>query len=591
MAVLLLFCTVHHCITGLTPSDAGLEDGILPITSKIQIRVTLFFNMRNASHVETVFDQHKDMHTHLISISALPGALEDLGIRLTAEEVSVLFDTSDADENGGLDLQDFMRAIKYPGKVEQWADSLPLSRLLAHCLSFKEGDDPLREVSRLSSDELRASANAYGESVQTILADALGELKKCFAEMDRMAASEASSKFQIFRMSSGSVEDFHSGLHGRVGENSAPAIDSSQLVCAAPLRHACAAGDPHPNLSKGMEEEHCVKACCDDEFVSSNYGVRTTPRKEFEIATGRRACPPEDMLDKKGLKVRDVRPIQELKGLKLAQKAGLTEDEIVAVVRPHPMLALFFCSLRVFFVAHCRRFAVLTEAACEQVLYTGPMFQVLRHSVSPLSSRPLAFLAAMIALPSSSATPYISLVPALLAACRPLRAATPSRAVTRRPRRAGVQRDPAAAPRGRVRPVPRGGQPVRDDDPHPRVGRHQDRAGHAAAVGAGALQGARGAHGAARLLLPRRRQRLPRLRRVGLPQHHLGQGRRRRGPPAPRAPGRRHAPRTLVVQSVQSSRVGTGPGLTRAGPFRSAYPAQPPTLMPFCAGAAGRTAR
>jgi hypothetical protein len=102
------------------------------------------------------------------------------------------------------------------------------------------------------------------------------------------------------------------------------------------------AGHPHPNLSKGMEEEHCVMAGCDDEFVSSNYGVRTTPRKEYEIATGRRACPPEDMLDKKGKKVRDVRPIAELKRLKLVQRAGLEDVEIVAVVRPQP----FFCSLR-----------------------------------------------------------------------------------------------------------------------------------------------------------------------------------------------------------------------------------------------------
>jgi hypothetical protein len=89
-----------------------------------------------------------------------------------------------------------------------------------------------------------------------------------------------------------------------------------------------------------MEEEHCIKAGCNDEFISSNYGVRTTPSKEYEIATGRRELPPEDMLDKKGRKVRTVRRIEELKRLKLAQKAGLTEEEIIAVVRPHPMLAM-----------------------------------------------------------------------------------------------------------------------------------------------------------------------------------------------------------------------------------------------------------
>jgi hypothetical protein len=195
--------------------------------------------MRNVSHVKQVFDQHKDEHTNLVSPIALPGALIDLEISLTKEEIAIVFETSDMDDNGGLDEKEFTKAVKYPGKVEQWADSLPLSKLLAHCLSFKftQGDDPLREVSRLSTDELRASANAFGEGVETILGDAVGELKKCFAEMDRMAAESAataSSKFQTFKMSSGSVEDFHSGLQGRVGA-SAPAINLAIFLCATPL--------------------------------------------------------------------------------------------------------------------------------------------------------------------------------------------------------------------------------------------------------------------------------------------------------------------------------------------------------------------
>jgi hypothetical protein len=34
-----------------------------------------------------------------------------------------LIKTADTDENGGLDLQEFMKAIKYPSKVQQWMDS------------------------------------------------------------------------------------------------------------------------------------------------------------------------------------------------------------------------------------------------------------------------------------------------------------------------------------------------------------------------------------------------------------------------------------------------------------------------------------
>jgi hypothetical protein len=190
---------------------------------RIQARVAVFFNLRDSetSYISELFKKHANSRTNLLTAESTRSALREIGVRLTAEEAAVLFEIFDTDDNGGLDLQEFMKAIKYPGKVEQWADSLPLSKLLAHCLSFKESDDQLREVSSLSSDELCASIKAYSKCLQTILTNALDELKKCYAEMDRMtadSANEANSKFQTFKMSSGKVEDFHRGLQGRVGE-------------------------------------------------------------------------------------------------------------------------------------------------------------------------------------------------------------------------------------------------------------------------------------------------------------------------------------------------------------------------------------
>ena len=105
------------------------------------------------------------------------------------------------------------------------------------------------------------------------------------------------------------------------------------------------AGAPHQDLAKGMEDEHCAKTGCSDEFVTGNYNVRTNPRKEYEIATGRRACPAKDMLDKQGRTVRVVKRVEELKLLEVARRAGLTEDEILAVVPLPPVLvhpACFF---------------------------------------------------------------------------------------------------------------------------------------------------------------------------------------------------------------------------------------------------------
>ncbi len=71
----------------------------------------------------------------------------------------------------------------------------------------------------------------------------------------------------------------------------------------------------------------------DVDYTTSNYGLITSPQKEYEISTGQRACPESEMMDKRGRRVRVIRRIEELKLLKLCQRACLTEDEILAVVR------------------------------------------------------------------------------------------------------------------------------------------------------------------------------------------------------------------------------------------------------------------
>jgi hypothetical protein len=91
-------------------------------------------------------------------------------------------------------------------------------------------------------------------------------------------------------------------------------------------------GAPHPNFSKGMHDEHCAMWGFDVELTTSNYGLTTTPRNEYEISTGKRECPEKDMQDKKGRRVRVIRRIEELRRLTLCSKACLTDDEILAVV-------------------------------------------------------------------------------------------------------------------------------------------------------------------------------------------------------------------------------------------------------------------
>ena len=93
------------------------------------------------------------------------------------------------------------------------------------------------------------------------------------------------------------------------------------------------AGAPHPDLHKGMEHEHCEMFGHDEQFKTTNYGVTTTPAKEYEIATGKRDCPEEDKNDVKGTPVRKIQRIEDLETIEVTRKAKLETVEIVAVVR------------------------------------------------------------------------------------------------------------------------------------------------------------------------------------------------------------------------------------------------------------------
>ena len=68
------------------------------------------------------------------------------------------------------------------------------------------------------------------------------------------------------------------------------------------------AGAANLEFAKGVLLEHTEKAGCDTPFTTSNYGVTTTPRKEYEIVMGGRVCPEEDMKDLGGNRVRARAP-------------------------------------------------------------------------------------------------------------------------------------------------------------------------------------------------------------------------------------------------------------------------------------------
>ena len=93
-------------------------------------------------------------------------------------------------------------------------------------------------------------------------------------------------------------------------------------------------GYPHPQIEKGMEDEHCEESFgCNVEFTTSNYGITTTPKREYEIACDPEKCQEDHKMDKERTKsIRNVKKISELVELDIAKKAELELYEVKAIV-------------------------------------------------------------------------------------------------------------------------------------------------------------------------------------------------------------------------------------------------------------------
>ena len=168
---------------------------------------------------------HADAETKLLSVVQLQEALVEFGIIFEAAEAEELFVAMDTDGNGGLDLQAFTRAlIRPPTEVEQFVGTLPLTGVLAACLSEPGADDPLKALCKLASNnsELQARIDAFIPSLREILDTELRKLQKMVKAMEadnQRRAGDAGSKFAAFMigMNAGTPEEFFKGLEDRIG--------------------------------------------------------------------------------------------------------------------------------------------------------------------------------------------------------------------------------------------------------------------------------------------------------------------------------------------------------------------------------------
>ena len=165
----------------------------------------------------------------LVRTEGLQAALLELGTPMKGDTVHELMAMMDLEENGGLNFEEFKRAVQPPPtQLEQWASMLPLAGLLARSLPVSGGlgDQPLRDFSRLGDIDIDKAVVAFSEGLKALLITARAASRQMFESMDAKASEAAKdlangvsavSKFTTFKMSTGKVIDYSKGLSSRIG--------------------------------------------------------------------------------------------------------------------------------------------------------------------------------------------------------------------------------------------------------------------------------------------------------------------------------------------------------------------------------------
>jgi hypothetical protein len=161
-----------------------------------------------------------------VSIDVLQGALLELGVYVEWQKVEELIVLMDLDENSGLDFEEFKRALQQqPTQLEQWAGRLLLAGMLARSIpvSDSQGDQPLRDFSRLDEAAINTILEAFSDGLQRLLIEAQASARQMYkgtgTEAAKNSASGASTvlKFKTFKISTGTVQNDHKGLADRIG--------------------------------------------------------------------------------------------------------------------------------------------------------------------------------------------------------------------------------------------------------------------------------------------------------------------------------------------------------------------------------------
>ena len=195
------------------------------VSDELHEQVTAGLRRRDKDFVKEIFNKHCSKHENavprrgLILKTSIYTIHKELNVNVNEKEAEALYDEFDTDSSEGLDLQELQLLLQKPSRLHEWTKGLPLHELLADAVPRRQGLDPLRVVSGLTDEDISAVCEAVRNGLERMLKESSEFLKKAFHASDTRKDATDGSKFSIFPVSCGTIDDIYSGVEGRTGED------------------------------------------------------------------------------------------------------------------------------------------------------------------------------------------------------------------------------------------------------------------------------------------------------------------------------------------------------------------------------------
>ena len=230
-------------------------------TDKVRNRIHAGLNRRNDEFLQEYFDRKVGEYgTSTLNRQQFTSALEELGVRMNEDDVSIVFRTADLNSDGVLHLEEFKKAVRFPSTIEQFISTLPITQVFADAMPDEtDTESRLRRFSRISEKQVDEICEVIMPFLGKMIKEAVKETQVSFAAMDKSSASNI--KFTLpDEMPSGTVGDFHRGLTARIG------MESNNVLQAKSQK---------PYFIVLFIRPFCLprRTCCGG--MDKQYGVRT----------------------------------------------------------------------------------------------------------------------------------------------------------------------------------------------------------------------------------------------------------------------------------------------------------------------------